>query len=231
MAGSSCSSPRSFSTSRTTRPGSSATRWRRVPRRSSSMLSSTRASGSAWIRFAISACSRTFGTPAPRRGCTIRLECKPFNTTLMYDYAIVGGGIVGLSVGMHLTERFPDARVLLLEKEDHWAAHQTGHNSGVIHSGIYYKPGSYKAKFAVEGSQLMVEFCQEHGITHDVCGKIIVATDEWELPLLDSLLQRGLANGLAVQKIGPEQIREIEPHCRGIAAIRVPSTGIADYKA
>ena len=149
----------------------------------------------------------------------------------MYDFAIVGGGIVGLSVGMHLTERFEGARILLIEKEDRWAAHQTGHNSGVIHSGIYYKPGSYKAQFAVEGSRLMAEFCAEHGITHDICGKVIVATDEWELPLLDNLLQRGLANGLAVQKIGPEQLREIEPHCAGIAAIKVPSTGIADYKA
>jgi L-2-hydroxyglutarate oxidase len=139
---------------------------------------------------------------------------------MMYDYAIVGGGIVGLSVGMHLTERFPDARVLLVEKEDHWAAHQTGHNSGVIHSGIYYKPGSLKAKFATEGLRLMYEFCQEHGITHDNCGKIIVATDAWELPLLDNLLQRGLANGIPVTKIGPEQIKEIEPHCAGIAAIK-----------
>src|SRR4051794_21558273 len=149
----------------------------------------------------------------------------------MHDFAIIGGGIVGLSVGMHLTERFPDARILLIEKEDHWAAHQTGHNSGVIHSGIYYKPGSFKAKFATEGSQLMVDFCQRHGITHDVCGKIIVATEEHELPQLDVLLQRGLANGLAVTKIGPEQIKEFEPHCTGIAGIRVPSTGIADYKA
>lgn len=149
----------------------------------------------------------------------------------MHDFAIIGGGIVGLSVGMHLTERFPDARILLIEKEDHWAAHQTGHNSGVIHSGIYYKPGSFKAKFATEGSQLMVDFCQRHNITHDVCGKIIVATEEHELPQLDVLLQRGLANGLAVTKIGPEQIKEIEPHCTGIAGIHVPSTGIADYKA
>src|SRR4051794_25295008 len=149
----------------------------------------------------------------------------------MYDYAIIGGGIVGLSVGVQLTERFPDARILLIEKEDHFAAHQTGHNSGVIHSGIYYKPGSFKAKFAIEGSREMVEFCQRHDITHDVCGKIIVATHDHELPLLDSLFQRGLANGLAVTKIGPEEIREIEPHCCGIAAIKVPSTGIADYKA
>ena len=149
----------------------------------------------------------------------------------MHDFAMIGGGIVGLSVGMHLTERFPDARILLIEKEDHWAAHQTGHNSGVIHSGIYYKPGSFKAKFATEGSQLMYDFCREHKITHENCGKIIVATEEHELPQLDILLQRGLANGLAVTKIGPEQIKEIEPHCAGIAGIKVPSTGIADYKA
>ena len=149
----------------------------------------------------------------------------------MYDFAVIGGGIVGLSVGMHLTERFTGARVLLLEKEDHWAAHQTGHNSGVIHSGIYYKPGSFKARFAVDGNRQMVEFCQEHGIAHDVCGKIIVATEDWELPLLDNLMQRGIANGLRVTRIGPEQIREIEPHCRGLAALLVPSTGIADFKA
>src|SRR3954467_15627380 len=221
------------------RPGSSANRWKRAPRRSSSTPSSMKASGSAWTRSATSACSKICGTPARPRGSMTRRGCnrtdlsararEPEQTRIMYDYAIVGGGIVGLSVGMHLTERFPDARILLIEKEDHWAAHQTGHNSGVIHSGIYYKPGSYKAKFAVDGSREMVEFCQQHGIDHEVCGKIIVATDEWELPLLDNLFQRGLANGLAVTKIGSEEIREIEPNCRGIAAIKVSSTGIANY--
>ena len=151
---------------------------------------------------------------------------------MSYDFAIVGGGIVGLSVGMALAERFDGAaRILLLEKEDHFAAHQTGHNSGVIHSGIYYKPGSLKARFAVEGSRLIPEFCARHNIAHDVCGKIIVATESWELPLLDALYQRGFANGLAVKKISGEQIKEYEPHCRGIEAIVVPSTGIADYKA
>ncbi len=149
----------------------------------------------------------------------------------MHDFAIIGGGIVGLSVGLHLTEKYPGARILLIEKETHWAAHQTGHNSGVIHSGIYYKPGSLKAQFAVEGQRRMTEFCKEHGITHDICGKIIVATEPHELPLLDNLLQRGLANGLVVNKLGPEQIKEIEPHCAGLAALKVPSTGIADYKA
>jgi L-2-hydroxyglutarate oxidase len=150
---------------------------------------------------------------------------------MTYDFAIVGGGIVGLSVGMALVERFDGARILVLEKEDAWAKHQTGHNSGVIHSGIYYKPGSLKAQFAVEGSRLIPQFCEEHGIAHDVCGKIIVATEPWELPLLDNLYQRGFANGLAVRKVGGEQIREYEPHCRGLEAIFVPSTGIADYKA
>jgi len=149
----------------------------------------------------------------------------------MYDFAIVGGGIVGLSVGMALSERDPDARIVVIEKENHWAAHQTGHNSGVIHSGIYYKPSSYKARFAIEGSRLIPEFCKQHGITHDVCGKIIVATEQWELPLLDNLLQRGFAHGLPIRKIGPEQIKEIEPHCAGLAGIEVKSTGIADYKA
>lgn len=147
-----------------------------------------------------------------------------------YDFAIVGGGIVGLSVGMALTERSPGARVIVIEKENHWAAHQTGHNSGVIHSGIYYKPGSYKAKFAIEGARLIPEFCREHGITHDVCGKIIVATEEFELPLLDNLLKRGFAHGLPIRKIDADQIREIEPHCTGLAGIEVKSTGIADYK-
>src|SRR3954452_2225470 len=137
----------------------------------------------------------------------------------MYDFAIVGGGIVGLSVGMALTERYPGARIVVIEKEATWAAHQTTHNSGVIHSGIYYKPGSYKARFAIEGSKLIPEFCKEHGITYDVCGKIIVATEQWELPLLDNLLQRGFAHGLPVRKIGAEQIREIEPHCTGLAGI------------
>jgi L-2-hydroxyglutarate oxidase len=147
-----------------------------------------------------------------------------------YDYTIIGGGIVGLSTGVALLERFPGASVLLLEKENHWAAHQTGHNSGVIHSGIYYKPGSYKARFAIEGSRLIPEFCREHGITYDVCGKVIVATEESELPQLEKLYNRGLEHGLAISKITPSELREIEPHCVGLAALKVPSTGIADYK-
>src|ERR1041385_3064486 len=126
---------------------------------------------------------------------------------MSYDCAIIGSGIVGLATAMTLTRERPGIRVVVIEKENAPAFHQTGHNSGVIHSGIYYKPGSLKAKFATEGLRLMYEFCQEHGITHDNCGKIIAATDEWELPLLDNLLQRGLANGIPVTKIGPEQIK------------------------
>lgn len=148
----------------------------------------------------------------------------------MYDYAIVGGGIVGLSVGMALSERAPGARIIIIEKEDHWAAHQTGHNSGVIHSGIYYKPGSYKAKYAMEGSRLIPEFCQQHGITYDVCGKIIVATEEFELPLLENLFNRGQQHGIPIRKLNAEQIKEIEPYCTGLAGIQVQTAGIADYK-
>lgn len=148
----------------------------------------------------------------------------------MYDFAIVGGGIVGLSTGVSLSERFPNARILVLEKEDSFAKHQTGHNSGVIHSGIYYKPGSFKARFAREGSRSMVEFCQKYGIEHDICGKVIVATKPAELPLLDNLYKRGLENQLAIKKIGPEELKEIEPHVNGLAAIHVPMAGIVSYK-
>lgn len=147
-----------------------------------------------------------------------------------YDFAIVGGGIVGLSTGVALGQRFPGASVLVLEKENALAQHQTGHNSGVIHSGIYYKPGSFKAKFCRAGSRSMVEFCQEHGLAHEICGKVIVATKEAELPQLEALYQRGVENELAIEKIGPEALREIEPHARGLAAIRVLAAGIVNYK-
>jgi L-2-hydroxyglutarate oxidase len=150
---------------------------------------------------------------------------------LVYDFVIVGGGIVGLSVGMTLGQCHTGAHVLVLEKEDTLAAHQTGRNSGVIHSGIYYKPGSFKARFARDGSQSLVRFCEEYGIAHEVCGKVIVATEPGELPRLEALYERGVANGIAVEKIGPDRLREIEPHCRGIAAVHVKATGIVDYKA
>lgn len=148
----------------------------------------------------------------------------------MYDFAIVGGGIVGLSTGMALGQRFPKARIAVLEKESSWAAHQTGHNSGVIHSGIYYKPGSFKAQFCSAGNRSIVEFCREHGIEHEVCGKVIVATREQELPLLEAIYLRGLENGLNVTKIDAEAVKEIEPHVSCLAGIQVPSTGIVDYK-
>ncbi len=148
----------------------------------------------------------------------------------MYDFAIIGGGIIGLSTAMALGKRYPSARILVLEKESKWAFHQTGNNSGVIHSGIYYKPGSFKAKFCRDGCQSMVEFCQEHSINHEVCGKVIVATEEKELPLLENLYQRGLENGIKIAKISAEEVQEIEPYVSCLAGIRVFSTGIADYK-
>lgn len=148
----------------------------------------------------------------------------------MYDFAIVGGGIVGLSTGMALYQRFPNAKVVVIEKEAVVANHQTGHNSGVIHSGIYYKPGSFKARFARQGSKSMTEFCRMHGIEHDICGKVIVATKPEELPLLDDLYSRGLQNELAIQRIGVEELKEIEPHVNGLGAIRVPQAGIVNYR-
>jgi len=147
----------------------------------------------------------------------------------VFDFVVIGGGIVGLSTARALLERHPGARLVLLEKEGGFARHQTGHNSGVIHSGIYYKPGSYKARFCREGAQALVEFCRERGIEYEICGKVIVATEQNELPLLDNLYERGLENGLEVEKIGPEGLEEIEPHARGLAAIKVPSTGIVDF--
>ncbi|MBD2167183.1 L-2-hydroxyglutarate oxidase [Calothrix membranacea FACHB-236] len=148
----------------------------------------------------------------------------------MYDFAIIGGGIVGLSTGMALGKRYPNARILVLEKESNWAFHQTGNNSGVIHSGIYYKPGSYKAKFCRDGANSMVEFCREYGIAHDICGKVIVATSDAEIPRLENLYKRGLENGIKVQRISPEEVREIEPHVSCVAGIKVFSTGIVNYK-
>ena len=148
----------------------------------------------------------------------------------IYDYAVIGGGIIGLSTAMHLGHRYPEARIAMLEKEASPGEHQTGRNSGVIHSGIYYKPGSFKAKFARAGSTSMVEFCREHGIPHEVCGKVIVATQEKELPGLEKLFQRGQQKGLPVRKISPQEVNEIEPHVRCLAGVHVPTTGITDYR-
>ena len=147
-----------------------------------------------------------------------------------YDIAVVGGGIVGLATAMSLAQRHPRARMLLLEKERDVSLHQTGRNSGVIHSGLYYKPGSLKARFARAGASSMVAFCAEHDIPHEVCGKVIVATHDAELPRLEVLFARGLENGLGVERISPPEVREIEPHVRCVGGIRVPTTGITDYR-
>lgn len=147
------------------------------------------------------------------------------------DVTVIGGGIVGLAVALNVTKRFPRLRLLLLEKESRVGQHQSGHNSGVIHSGVYYKPGSLKAKLCVEGARAMVEFCREHGVPHAVCGKVIVATEESEFPRLEELQRRGEANGLVgLRFLGPEELREVEPHARGLRALFVPSTGITDYQ-
>lgn len=149
-----------------------------------------------------------------------------------YDIVVIGGGIVGLSTALSIGQMFPRLRVAVLEKEDRVARHQSGHNSGVIHSGIYYKPGSLKAKLCVEGAAALVEFCREYGIKHRLCGKVIVATREDELPRLHELFERATANGLrGVRELVPEEIREIEPYARGIRGLHVPSTGIVDYIA
>lgn len=148
----------------------------------------------------------------------------------MYDFVIIGGGIVGLSTAMNLGQTYPDAKIAVLEKEPQWAFHQTGHNSGVIHSGVYYKPGGFKARFCRAGNRSMVEFCQQHNINYNVCGKVIVAVEESELPRLEDIYQRGLQNGMKVRKVSASEIREIEPHVRCLAGLYVPSTGIVDYK-
>lgn len=151
-------------------------------------------------------------------------------TDSRYNIIVIGGGAVGLGVALEITRRFPRLRLLVLEKEDGVARHQSGHNSGVIHSGVYYKPGSLKARLCVAGAAAMVEFCRDHGIPHQVCGKVMVATQEEEIPRLEQLRQRGEANGLrGLRLIGPEELHEIEPHAAGREALLVPSTGVTDY--
>ncbi|MEU7582014.1 L-2-hydroxyglutarate oxidase [Streptomyces sp. NPDC041068] len=147
------------------------------------------------------------------------------------DVLVIGGGIVGLATAYALTRTAPGTRVTVLEKEAGPARHQTGRNSGVIHSGIYYRPGSLKARYAVRGAAEMVKFCAEHDIAHEVTGKLIVATERDELPRLHALVQRGRENGIPVRELGPAQITEYEPEVRGLAAIHVGTTGICDYSA
>jgi L-2-hydroxyglutarate oxidase len=148
-----------------------------------------------------------------------------------WDVVIVGGGIVGAATMYKLQTRFPALNILLLEKENVLAGHQTGNNSGVIHSGIYYKPGSYKAKNCVDGRRELVAFAKEHKVKHDICGKLIVATDKEELPRLEKIFNTGVENGIEdMQRVSAEQIKEIEPYCEGIAGVRVGCTGIIDFR-
>ena len=145
--------------------------------------------------------------------------------------AILGGGIVGLATAVNLTERFPHLRVLVLEKEPEVGQHQTGHNSGVLHTGIYYKPGSLKAINCRTGKRAMEEFCARHGIPHEICGKVIVAVNDRELPALERIFERGQQNGVLCEMIGPERLKELEPHAAGVKAIHVPEAGIVNFRA
>jgi len=147
-----------------------------------------------------------------------------------YDVVIIGAGIVGLAVSRELLSRYPRLRLAVLDKEPSVGQHQTGHNSGVLHSGIYYAPGSLKARLCVQGQHELYAYCEQKGIPTDRCGKVIVAVSEDELPRLENLLQRGQANGVeGLEMIGPERLRELEPHCVGIKALYSPNTGIVDY--
>ncbi|MBL7874842.1 MAG: L-2-hydroxyglutarate oxidase [Cyclobacteriaceae bacterium] len=149
----------------------------------------------------------------------------------MYDITIIGGGIVGLATALTLTKSNPLLKILLLEKETELAKHQTGNNSGVIHSGLYYKPGSLKATNCIRGYNLLIDFCNENEIPFDLCGKIVVATEQNELALLENLYVRGQQNGLQnLKKLRKEELLEYEPHVAGLAGIFVPQTGIVDYK-
>src|SRR5215467_9652861 len=150
--------------------------------------------------------------------------------TTCYDVAIVGAGLIGLATARELLIRQPRLRVVVLEKDHLIASQQSGHNSGVIHSGIYYTPGSLKARACVAGHRAMLQFCQEHDIPFDLCGKVIVALDESEIPRLDELYRRGIANGVqGLELIGPERLSELEPFATGIKAIYSPNTGITDF--
>src|SRR5271167_3616645 len=145
---------------------------------------------------------------------------------------VIGGGIIGLATAFRLGQKLPGASLTVLEKESGVGQHQSGHNSGVLHCGLYYKPGSLKAKLAVTGIRQMIEFCQEHNIPHEVCGKLVVAARDEEIPRLNDLFERGQQNGLSgLRKLGVSEMREIEPHVGGVAAILVPEEGIADYPA
>lgn len=150
---------------------------------------------------------------------------------MQYDVIIIGGGAVGLATALQLTNQNPSLKVILLEKESVVANHQTGNNSNVIHSGVYYKPGSLKATNCIRGYTLLIDFCKRHNVPYNLCGKVIVATDETELPFLNTILERGLQNGLQnLKKLTQTELKEYEPHVAGIAGVHVPQTGIVDYR-
>jgi L-2-hydroxyglutarate oxidase LhgO len=170
------------------------------------------------------------GIVAPRRWMT--LDRVRMRSDTDFDITVVGGGIVGLATAYRIATAHPHVAVGVLEKEAQLAWHQTGHNSGVIHSGLYYTPGSAKAATCTAGRKVLVAFARTHGVPHQICGKIVVATEESELPSLDAILERGLANGVeGLERIGPERIRQIEPFVAGIAAIQVPCAAIIDFVA
>ena len=147
-----------------------------------------------------------------------------------YDIAVIGGGIIGLATAMRLTQEHPSLKVVVVEKEQRFGLHQTGHNSGVIHAGIYYSPGSQKANLSSVGGEMLRRFCDDRGIKYDMCGKLIVASDESEMPRLEELHRRGIANGArGLEMVGREKLKELEPHAAGVAAVHSPNTGIIDY--
>lgn len=151
---------------------------------------------------------------------------------MQYDVAIIGAGIVGLASARALAERFPGISITVIDKETTVGFHQTGHNSGVLHSGLYYKPGSLKAELCVTGQHAMAEFCESEGLPFKRSGKIVVATDDSQIPAMEELLRRGTANGLqGLRRIDPDEIKEFEPNCTGVAALHVPESGVADYQA
>ncbi len=165
-----------------------------------------------------------------------RLIATPYEIQFMTasnnsDFLIVGGGIVGLATAWRLMQQFPDAKIMLLEKEGRVGTHQSGRNSGVLHSGIYYKPGSLKAVTCRSGKVALEQFCREHGVRYETCGKIIVALDETELPGLEHIFKRGVENGVTSHWLDAFGIRELEPHSAGIRGLHVPEAGIVDYPA
>ena len=161
---------------------------------------------------------------------SVKTPSPASTSAALYDVAIVGGGIVGLATAYQLTRQHPGRKIVVLEKEQTLAKHQTGHNSGVLHSGIYYKPGSLKATNCRHGKALMEAFCRDQGIDHEICGKVIVAVGEADLGPLDTIYDRGQKNGVACEMISQERLRELEPHAAGIKAIHVPEAGIVNYK-